>query len=55
MGIPLNITSWDTWIGIGLVFTVSVVLFELARREFAAQWSETQEEIQKIIKREEAA
>jgi branched-chain amino acid transport system permease protein len=55
MGIPLNITSWDTWIGVGLVFVVSAALFELARREFAAQWSETQEEIQKIIKREEAA
>jgi branched-chain amino acid transport system permease protein len=55
MGIPLNIASWDTWIGVGLVFVVSAALFELARREFAAQWSETQEEIQKIIKREEAA
>jgi branched-chain amino acid transport system permease protein len=34
---------------------VGIAMFELTRRQFARQWGQTQEEIEKEIKRREAA
>ena len=37
------------------ILLAGAAMFELARREFKRQWGETQEEIEKEIKRKEAA
>ncbi len=54
LGISLDVTQPATWVGVILLLGVSGFLFELCRREFAAHWGETQEEIEKIIQRENA-
>ena len=53
MGLTLNATQAATWGGAGLVFLVGLVLFELARRSFRAQWGRVQDEIEAEIKRRE--
>ncbi len=54
MGATLNAHGVDAWLGAGLLLLVSLGLFELTRREFKRQWDQTQEEIEKEIKRREA-
>jgi branched-chain amino acid transport system permease protein len=54
LGVTLDVTKPATWVGVILLLGVSTFLFELCRREFAAHWSDTQEEIEKIIQREQA-
>ncbi len=54
LGATLNAKGLDSWFGAAFVFACGVALFELARREFLRQWGETQEEIEKEIKRREA-
>ncbi|MBL8305401.1 MAG: branched-chain amino acid ABC transporter permease [Rubrivivax sp.] len=54
MGASLNATSVDTWFGAGLLVVVGAALFELVRRHFVRQWGETQEEIEREIKKREA-
>ncbi|MFZ2987731.1 MAG: branched-chain amino acid ABC transporter permease [Ideonella sp.] len=53
MGIPMNVRSVDSWLGAVLALITGAGLFELARRSFALQWGEVQEEIEKEIKRRE--
>jgi branched-chain amino acid transport system permease protein len=55
MGIPLDAKGLNSWFGAGFVMLTGLGLFELTRRHFAQQWSAIQEDIQKEIKRREAA
>ena len=55
MGATLNARGLDSWFGAGFVLLVGVALFELSRRQFAREWGQTQEEIEREIKRREAA
>jgi branched-chain amino acid transport system permease protein len=55
MGVKLNAASADSWIIAGMVFLTGVVLFEITRRAFNRDWNVIQEDIEKEIKRREAA
>jgi branched-chain amino acid transport system permease protein len=55
MGATLNARGLDSWFGACFVLAVGMALFELTRRQFALQWGQTQEEIEREIKRREAA
>jgi branched-chain amino acid transport system permease protein len=50
----LNAQGLDSWLGACFVTLTGAALFELVRRQFARQWGEVQEEIEKEIKRREA-
>jgi branched-chain amino acid transport system permease protein len=54
MGATLNSSGVDAWFGAAWLMVVGIGLFELARRHYAQQWGEIQEEIEKEIKRREA-
>lgn len=54
LGATLDVRGVDTWVGAVFVLLTGVALFELSRRHFNRQWDETQEEIEKEIKRREA-
>jgi branched-chain amino acid transport system permease protein len=54
MGATLDARGLDSWFGATFVLATGVALFELTRRRFVDQWGETQEEIEKEIKRREA-
>ena len=54
MGAPLDAASPDSWFGCLFLLSVGVGLFELARRSFRREWDQTQEEIEKEIKRRES-
>jgi branched-chain amino acid transport system permease protein len=54
LGIPLNAKGLNSWFGAGFVLMTGLGLFELARRHFVSEWSQTQEDIEKEIKRREA-
>jgi len=53
MGATLDARQLDSWFGSGFVMITGLLLFEVARRHFRAQWSEIQEYIEKEIKRRE--
>jgi branched-chain amino acid transport system permease protein len=55
MGATLDARGFDSWFGAGFVLAVGMALFELTRRQFALQWGVTQEEIEREMKRREAA
>lgn len=55
LGMTLDSKGVNSWFGAAFVMLTGLGLFELTRRHFAVQWSETQEEIEKEIKRREAA
>jgi branched-chain amino acid transport system permease protein len=55
MGAALNAKSLDSWFGASFVMLVGIAMFELTRRQFVREWGETQEWIEKEIKRREAA
>ncbi len=55
MGATLNAKGFDSWFGACFVLAVGIGMFELTRRQFSLQWGLTQEEIEKEIKRREAA
>lgn len=55
LGIRLNASGFDSWFGAALVMVCGVGLFEITRRRFAVDWSEIQTDIEKEIKRKEAA
>ncbi len=55
MGATLNAKGFDSWFGACFILAVGIAMFELTRRQFARQWGQTQEEIEKEIKRREAA
>jgi branched-chain amino acid transport system permease protein len=54
MGVTLDSKGVDSWVGSVLVMLTGFGLFELARRQFARDWSEVQTDIEKEIKRREA-
>jgi branched-chain amino acid transport system permease protein len=55
MGITLNAKGVDSWFGAVFVMLTGLGLFEVARRHFLLEWSDIQIEIEKEIKRREAA
>ena len=55
LGIPLNAKDINSWFGSIFVMLTGLGMFELARRHFAKEWSQIQEDIEKEIKRREAA
>jgi len=54
MGATLNSSGVDAWFGAAFLMLVGIGLFEVARRHYAHQWGEIQEDIEKEIKRREA-
>jgi branched-chain amino acid transport system permease protein len=54
MGATLNTRSLDSWFGAVFVLITAVALFEVARRAFAKEWNQIQEEIELEIRRREA-
>jgi branched-chain amino acid transport system permease protein len=55
LGMPLNAKGINSWFGAGFVLLTGLGLFELMRRHFLHEWSDIQEDIEKEIKRREAA
>jgi branched-chain amino acid transport system permease protein len=55
MGMKLTAKSLDSWFGAGLMLVTGLALFELTRRSFVADWERIQGEIEREIKRREAA
>jgi branched-chain amino acid transport system permease protein len=55
LGIPLDARAVDSWFGSTFVMLTGLGLFELVRRHFLHEWSDIQEDIEKEIKRREAA
>ncbi|MBC7938592.1 MAG: branched-chain amino acid ABC transporter permease [Chitinophagaceae bacterium] len=55
LGATLDVGKVDTWFGAGFLLLTGVAMFELTRRHFSRQWGEIQEEIEREIKRREAA
>ncbi len=54
MGMVLNARGLNSWFGAAFVMLTGIGLFEVARRQFAKEWGEIQEYIEKEIKRREA-
>ena len=54
MGVELEAHGVDAWFGALFVLATGLGLFELARRAYLRDWGETQEWIEKEIKRREA-
>ncbi|MDI4633941.1 branched-chain amino acid ABC transporter permease [Pelomonas sp. V22] len=54
MGAMLDSSRVDAWFGSAFVLVIGALLFELARRQYKREWDETQEEIEKEIKRRES-
>ena len=55
MGASLDAKGFDSWFGAGLVLLTGLALFEVTRREFARHWGLIQEQVEKEIKKREAA
>ena len=55
MGIPLQASGLNSWVGSALVMLTGLGLFEVTRRQFKLQWGEIQTGIEKEIKRRETA
>jgi branched-chain amino acid transport system permease protein len=53
MGVRLNTHGLDSWFGSAFVMFTGLGLFELCRRQFAREWAQIQESIEKEIKRRE--
>lgn len=53
MGVMLNAHSVESWFGAGFVMLTGIFLFEVARRQYLREWSDTQEYIEKEIRRRE--
>ena len=54
LGAKLNSKGLNSWFGAGFVMLTGLGLFEVCRRQFAVEWSEIQEDIEKEIKRRES-
>ena len=54
LGVTLDSKSFNSWFGSLFVMLTGLGLFELCRRQFAVEWSQIQESIEKEIKRSEA-
>jgi branched-chain amino acid transport system permease protein len=55
LGATLNAKGLNSWFGAGFILLTGLGLFEVTRRQFLKDWSEVQEDIEKEIKRREAA
>ena len=56
LGATLDAKGVDSWFGSAFSWwSPAWLMFELARRQFGHEWGRTQEEIDKEIKRREAA
>ena len=55
LGMPLNAKGINSWFGAIFVMLTGLGLFELVRRQFLHEWGEIQQDIEKEIKRKEAA
>ncbi len=55
MGAEINAHGADTWFGAVFILLTGAALFEMTRRQFVREWDHTQEEIEKEIKKREAA
>ena len=55
MGIPLNAKGVDSWVGCAFVMLTGLGLFEVTRRHYMVEWGLIQTDIEKEIKRREAA
>lgn len=55
LGARLNTQSPDTWAGAIFLLVTGIGLFEVVRRSFKRQWDTIQEDIEREIKRREAA
>ena len=55
LGATIDAKGFDSWFGAGFILVLGVVLFELVRRQFVLEWGRTQEEIEKEVKKREAA
>ena len=53
-GATLNSRGVDAWAGAVLLLVVGAALFELVRRHFVLQWGQTQEDIEREIRKREA-
>jgi branched-chain amino acid transport system permease protein len=54
MGVALDSSALDSWVGAGWLLLTGVGLFELVRRRFVREWGQAQEEIEAEMKRGEA-
>jgi len=55
MGVTLNANGVDSWFGSLFIMLTGLGLFEAVRRQFLMEWGDIQVEIEKEIKRREAA
>jgi len=55
MGVTLNAKGVDSWFGSLFIMLTGLGLFEAVRRQFLMEWGDIQVEIEKEIKRREAA
>ena len=53
MGVPLSTTSAASWAGAAVLLVAGLLLFERARRRFAARWSQAQSEIEMTLRARE--
>jgi branched-chain amino acid transport system permease protein len=54
MGLLLNTTGLETWLGAAVILAIGLVLFEIARRRFAQKWEGIQAFIEKQVNKEDA-
>jgi branched-chain amino acid transport system permease protein len=54
LGLMLNITSVNVWVGAVFVMLTGIALFECVRRQFKMDWDAIQVDIEREIKRREA-
>ncbi|QTN28617.1 branched-chain amino acid ABC transporter permease [Rhodoferax sp. AJA081-3] len=54
MGLTLNTTGVQAWLGASVVLAIGFVLFEMARRRFALKWEAIQAFIEKQVNKEDA-
>ena len=54
LGATLDSKGLNSWFGAAFVMLTGLGLFEVCRRQFAVEWSQIQEDIEKEIKRREA-
>ena len=55
MGVTLNAKGVDSWVGCAFVMFTGLGLFEVTRRHYMVEWGAIQTDIEKEIKRREAA
>ena len=54
LAMPLDAKGLNSWFGAVFVMLTGLGLFELCRRQFAREWGQIQEDIEKEIKRRAA-